>query len=97
MSDVLVALVNRARICDVRRVLAVVICVVVFGGLGFSLSHAINPPPGPEHHCQAGAPSSACHYPADQFSWSIGWTIFGLIAGLCVGLVIQGSLSRRAR
>jgi UPF0716 family protein affecting phage T7 exclusion len=67
----------------------VVALVCATSSLGFGLSWLVSAPQGADHSCPAGSKPSDCHYPADQLSWTVWWTIGGLALGLGIGLTIR--------
>jgi hypothetical protein len=65
--------------------------------IGLSVSYLLSAPRGADHSCPSGSSVQACHYPPDQTSWSIIWTIAGLMVGLLLGFAARAALQRRSR
>lgn len=79
-----------------RRAL-VIASVVACAVVGLVISVVLDPPLGADHSCPAGSSRSACHYPGSQTSWSILWTVGGLIVGFGLGLIAAHAAKRRLR
>jgi hypothetical protein len=85
------------RVAKLPSVVLVPAYALALGLLGFLISHVWSAPLGAEHHCPGGVAPSACRYPADQSSWSMGWTVAGLLVGLVLGFATHAARSHRDR
>jgi hypothetical protein len=79
-----------------RARVVVVALGAAFGAIGLAVSYLIAPPLGAPHHCPSGSRPTDCHYSPDRTSWSIWWTIGGLVVGLCLGLLAAQGLQHRS-
>lgn len=78
-----------------RTVLAAI--AVAGGAVGLLASQLLSPPPGADHHCPGGSKPAACHYPPDQTTWSIWWTLICLVVATLIGLAITAPARHRLR
>lgn len=67
--------------------IAALVCAT--SSIGFALSWWVSPPLGADHSCPAGSTPADCRYPADHLSWTVWWTLGGLVVGLGIGLAIR--------